>query len=151
MPTSNQPDPQEGAPRSVGRTLLWWALGAFIGAAAAGGVALVTTQVIIPLMAEAPLVADLTGAEGAAFTARVEDGALLITPAAPSSASNALEAWLIVDGRGPALLGDLDATGELSLSLGSIPPEALQGATVRIAPFGEGPDIAIAEGSLAPR
>lgn len=121
--------------RSPGQTLLRWALGAVVGAAAAGAVAFVSLVFVIPALTQTVLEARLEGEAGVTLTARYEsaDGSLTAArlEGAPEDGRDH-ELWLILPGEAPVSLGLLDAQGRVIADLSIVPAEALAGATLAV-------------------
>ncbi|MCH2075300.1 MAG: hypothetical protein MK180_00235 [Rhodobacteraceae bacterium] len=146
---------------SAGRTLLRWALGAIIGAAAAGAVAFVSVFYVIPSMTQTVLEARLEGDGGVAFTARYEssNGSLSVARVEGAGAVGlSRQLWLAVPGQAPFALGNFDAQGRLVADLSAAPSGALAGAVLLVseeAPGGSEPGAepseVLAAGHLAAR
>ncbi|MEM1375051.1 MAG: anti-sigma factor [Pseudomonadota bacterium] len=127
--------------RSPGATLVRWALGAVVGAAAAGAVAIVGVLYVIPSLTQTVLEARIEGEAGVTLTARYEsaDGSLTAArlEGAPGEGRDH-ELWLILPGQAPVSLGLLDAEGRVVADLSVVPAEALTGALLAVSDEPEG-------------
>ncbi|MEO1797738.1 MAG: anti-sigma factor, partial [Pseudomonadota bacterium] len=127
--------------RSIGETLLRWAVGAMLGAAAAASVAFVALNYAIPIINQAVLTAVVEGQAGVTLSARYESFSGELTVARIAGApepGRSHELWLIPPGAAPVSLGVLDAQGRAVVDLSAAAPEALLGAVLGVSSAPQG-------------